>query len=134
MKSDKCWYYKECLETVEHLFWFCPVVKTFWFKLFDVILVNREININLNDVEVLLGGVENKNKEFSKYLFTVVKKFIYNTKCKEQQLSVKCCISLIQYYHSLEQCVVTNDYGMVKGFADGWEILSPILEHMASSN
>ena len=33
-----------------------PVVKTFWFKLFDVILFNREININLNDVEVLLEG------------------------------------------------------------------------------
>ena len=98
-----------------------------------MILLNREININLNDVEVLLGGAENENKDFLNYLFTVVKKYIYNTKCKEQQLSVK-CIGSIQYYYSLEQCVVINDYGMVKGFADRWELLSPFLEQMASCN
>ena len=100
----------------------------------DVILVNTEININLNDVKVLLGGTENKNKDFLNYLFIVVKKYIYNTKCKEQQLSVKCCISLLQYYHSLEQCIVTDGYGIVKGFADKWEFFSPFFEHMASSN
>ena len=52
------------METVEHLFRFCPVVKTFWFKLFDVILLNREININLNDVEVLLGVPKIKIRTF----------------------------------------------------------------------
>ena len=50
------------------------MVKTFWFNLLDVILVNTEININLNDVKVLLGGTENKNKDFLNYLFIVVKK------------------------------------------------------------
>ena len=134
VESDKCWFCKECVETVEHLFWFCPVLKTFWFNFLDVILVNTEININLNDVKVLLGGTENKNKDFLNYLFIVVKKYIYNTKCKEQQLSVKCCISLLQYYHSLEQCIVTDGYGIVKGFADRWEFFSPFFEHMASSN
>ena len=110
------------------------MVKTFWFNLFDVIFVNREININLDDVKVLLGGVENENKDVLNYLFTVVKKYIYNTKCKQQQLSVKCCISLIQYYHSLEQCVATNDYGMIKGYVDRWELLNPILEYRATGN
>ena len=133
-ESDKCFYCKECVETVEHFFWCCPVVKTFWFNLFDVIFVNREININLDDAEVLLGGADNENKDVLNYLFTVVKKYIYNTKCKQQQLSVKCCISLIQYYHSLEQCVATNDYGMVKGNVDRWKLLSPILEYRATSN
>ena len=106
------------------------MVKTFWFNLFDVIFVNREININLDDAKVLLGGVKNENKDVLNYLLTVVKKYIYNTKCKQQQLSVKCCISLIQYYHSLEQCVATNDYGMIKGYVDRWELLSPILEFL----
>ena len=59
------------------------MVKTFWFKLFDVTLVNREINISLNDAQVLLGGADNENKDVLNYYFTVVKKYIYNTKCKE---------------------------------------------------
>ena len=94
LESDKCWYCKECVETVEHLFWFCPVAKTFWFNLFDIILVNREINISLDDVKVLLGGADNEKKDVLNYLFIVVK-YIYNTKCKEQQPSVKCCINTI---------------------------------------
>ena len=133
-ESDKCFYCKECVETVEHLFWYCPVVKTFWFNLFDVIFVNREISFNLDDAKVLLGGAENENKDVLNYLFTVVKKYIYNTKCKQQQLSIKCCISLIQYYHSLEQCVATNEYGIIKGYVERWELLSPFLEYRATSN
>ena len=133
VESDKCWFCKENIETIEHLFWFCPVVKTFWLRIFGSIDVNSDSNINMTDIKVLLGGTEGANKDSLNFCFTVIKKYIYNTKCKEKDLSVQCCINTLEYYYSLEECVVKNDYGMIKDFTNRWKMLNSIMERLQSS-
>ena len=66
----------------------------------------------MNDINVLLGGAEGHNKDSLNYLFTVVKKIVYNAKCKEKLLSI------------------TNEYGIVRGFSDKWELLRSIIERL----
>ena len=67
---------------MEHLFWFFPTVKTFWLQILDAINASEEIRSNLNDINVILGGVEGHNKDSLNYLFTIVNTYVYNTKCK----------------------------------------------------
>ena len=62
------------------------MVKTFWFNLFDVILVNREINRSLDDAEVLLRGADNENKDVLNYLFTAVKSIFIPQNVKNSNL------------------------------------------------
>ena len=73
------------------------------------------------------------NKDSLNFLFTVIKKYIYNTKCKEKELSVKCCINSLEYYYSLEECVVKNDYGVIKNFTNRWKMLNSIMERVQST-
>ena len=125
--SDKCWFCKENTETIEHLFWYCPVVKTFWFRLLDKINASTDFRSNMVDKNVILGAVEGRNKDVLNFFFTVVKKYVYNVKCKESQLSVESCKNLFKYYYSMEHCVVTNEFGSIRGFSNKWEVLSSLI-------
>ena len=75
-----------------------------------------------------LGGAEGNNKDSLNYLFTVVKKYVYNTKCKEKLLSIEGVTITIRHYHTLEHWIVKNEYGSVRGYSDKSEQLSSINE------
>ena len=111
--SDICWYCQENTETIEHLFWLCPVVKTFWFQLLDAIGASTEIRSSMKD-KLCSWGADGPNKDTLNFIFTVVKKYVYNTKCKERSLNIDSCITLCKYLHRLEQCATSNNYGVKK--------------------
>ena len=124
--SDKCWFCKESIETIEHLFWLCPVVKTFWFQLLEILNTNVEIRSFLNDKNVLLGVTEGENKDSLNFLFTVVKKYIYITKCNENLLSVISCKGLLKYHFTMEQYAIKNNLISANSSVSRIEILSSV--------
>ena len=50
----------------------------------------------MNDINVLLGH----NKDSLNYFFTVLKKYVYTTKCKEKLLSIEGFTNLIRHYYT----------------------------------
>ena len=62
------------------------------------------------------------------YLFTLMKKYVYNTKCNAKSLSIQGFKNLIRHYYTVENWVVKNDYGTVMGYADKWEMLNCLIE------
>ena len=126
--SDKCWFCKESVETIEHLFWFCPIVKTFSLQILEVIQVNTDIRDNISATNLLLGGAAGHKKDSLNYLFTLIKKYVYNKKCNEKSLSIWGFKNLIRHYYMVENWIVKNDYGTVMGYADKWEMLNCLIE------
>ena len=78
------WFCKGRVETIEHLFWFCPIVKTFCLQILDAIQASTDIRDNINDINVLLGGAVGHKKDSLNYLFILMEKYVYNTKCNER--------------------------------------------------
>ena len=82
--SDKCWFCKESVETIEHSFWFCPIVKTFCLQILDAIQVGVDIREH-QSYKFIFGRVQ----QVMNHLFTLVKKYMYTRKCNEKLLSIQ---------------------------------------------
>ena len=74
--SDKCYFCNENTESIEHVFYLCPFVKNFWFKVISMIDLSEYANQKLEISEFLLGVTTGKHKDSINFLFTIVKRYI----------------------------------------------------------
>ena len=63
--TDKCSFCEVNTETIEHQFWYCPLVKNFWFMLFEALGLPSEIKLELNGHNVLLCCCKGKTKNYA---------------------------------------------------------------------
>ena len=104
--SDKCYYCGAETETIEHLFWYCPIVKHFWYQISEKLDPLLNITHCLNAKSVLLGYLGTQNYTLVNHLFNIIKRYIYITKCKECALSLERLFELLKFVYSLEGIVV----------------------------
>ena len=65
------------------------IVKTFWLQVLDAFQLSIDIRDNINDINVLFGGAAGHKKDILNCLFSLVKKYVYNTKCNEKSLNIQ---------------------------------------------
>ena len=97
--TEKCKFCEVNAKTMEHLFWLCPSVKTFWFMIIDKLNARWENQLNYKNV--LLCNCKGTMKDSYNFLFIVGKKYIYSTKCRGNQLSIDEFMNLLKYFYKL---------------------------------
>ena len=76
--NDNCYFCDNDIETIEHLFYFCPIVKAFWDKLAEKMKPYLDITSHLEPHKVLLGCLDIENRCIN-HLFNIVKKiYLFN--------------------------------------------------------
>ena len=69
---------------IEHLFWYCSVIKTFWFDVF--VMFDGILNIDkiLTAENILLGYKRSEHSRLINHLLILIKHYIYKKKSLEQ--------------------------------------------------
>ena len=74
--------------------WFCPVVRNFWFRIFEILNITQEAKQGLGAIDVLLGKVSGDYRDSLNFLFTLVKRYIFVTKASNLVLNMDNFITL----------------------------------------
>ena len=54
-ETNKCSYCQDTVDYIEHFFYFCPAVRTFWHFIEQKILIETQVNIKLSVTDILFG-------------------------------------------------------------------------------
>ena len=126
--NDNCYFCDNDIETIEHLFYFCPIVKAFWDKLAEKMKPYLDITSHLEPHKVLLGCLDIENRRCINHLFNIVKKYIYSTKCNEKRLCLEYLLRIIKQYYIIENNLVHMCNKSVEIFKNKWQPLERMLE------
>ena len=127
VNTDKCFFCQVHIETIEHLFWSCVVIRNFVFTIMDKINVPGEIKKEIGAVEFLLGYTSSSTYKNLNFLFTLIKKFVFMTKSSGSQLCVNRFKGVVKYYYDLEKSVVLYNYRNMSKHMDKWNGLVSLL-------
>ena len=125
--TDRCYYCGIECETIEHLFWFCPIVKNFWFQVSEQFNQYLDLKMFLNAKSVLLGYLGDYNSSLVNHIFNIIKRYIYLTKCKECMLSSESLFKILRHVYHLEKIIVEHS-GKLQFFLDKWDPVHPLLD------
>ena len=126
--NEYCYFCNDDIESIEHLFYFCPVVKDFWDKLAERMKPYLDITSHLEPQNVLLGYLETENRRFLNHLFNIVKRYIYSTKCNGKQLCLEYLVKIIKQYYTIENNLVHMCNKSVEIFKNKWQPLELMFE------
>ena len=127
VQSDMCYFCNSEVETIEHIFWFCPVIERFWLDFATRLHDTCNIQLDLNPKSVCLGYLGVVNKHLINHIINLVKRYIYISKCKEKYLNMDAVFSFIRYHYLLEKNVVEYHKKNPDFFHDKWHPLIDIL-------
>ena len=122
--TDECFFCKVNTEAIEHLFWYCTVVKIFGSRSIQVFQNELETEEILTGQNVLLGYKSNSPTRLINHLINIVKYYIYKTKCSEGTLQVENVIRIIGYYSKLERIVAERRDKNLQLHYDKWSLVS----------
>ena len=77
-QNNLCRFCEDEIETSPHLFWYCPVVASFWTQVQKLFTDNNKI-LNLDIFKVLMGDLEEENKMINNKIILFAKIFIFKT-------------------------------------------------------
>ena len=81
--SKLCDFWSSSIETIEHIFWKCPITQHLWSQLVNV-LNDKGIMITLNIMDVCIGTDQCRNHNSSiNVVLLLMKYFIHTTKLSE---------------------------------------------------
>ena len=91
---------KKSSETIQHLFWYCSVVKQFWKKLETIINLRciHAHNFKFNENLVLFGSSDNVYTDKICDLIVLMAKF-YIYRCKVNQINLSFSMFISELYH-----------------------------------
>ena len=75
----------------------------------DEVYAPEDIKTELNCPNVLLGYTKGKLRHNFNFLFTLGKKYIFNTKCKENRLNTFCFKNMVKSYYKIETAALEYD-------------------------
>ena len=85
--SKMCTFCKATPELLEHLFYYCPEFKKLWENLSRWIKYYLNVNVHLDLKMVMLNEYSQKSKDLVILLISIMKQYIYSTKCFESKLN-----------------------------------------------
>ena len=106
INEGQCYFCSLETETLEHLFWLCPVINNFWKEVTTVLKPYIDLDGLLSTTSVLLGIRSNRNSRFLNHLINLIKSYIYLTKCLGQELSIPGMIEKIRNIYRIEKIIV----------------------------
>ena len=126
--NECCYFCNNDIESIEHLFYFCPIVKDFWVKVAERIKPYLDITSHLQPQNVLLGYLGTKNKRCLNHLFNIVKRYIYSTKCNGKSLCLEYLVKIIKQYYTIENNLVHMYNKNLETFKIKWQPLELMFE------
>ena len=96
--GPECYYCQLSIETISHIYWFCPIVNRFLEEVFEIIS-SSGIIFRPTKLQFLFGYLEESFNTPRNYLTLVVKKYIWNCKFKtERNLSIVGFKNFLAYF------------------------------------
>ena len=99
--DNMCDFCKNDRETYVHFFFNCPIVVSFWEKLFSELGIDIQ-QLNWNPMTLLLNCVHPEPPNYVNLITLVTKQQIFAAKCKKSKPQVVRCITEIEFIHELE--------------------------------
>ena len=100
--SSLCYYCKTQIETIEHLLFDCICVQRFWKDVSMYLQGYLDINQSLNKKDVIIGVKNSENDKLTNFVFLLVKRYIYVTRCIQKTLNLSAFINMLTEYCKLE--------------------------------
>ena len=127
-KTDKCTFCKSQTETLIHLFWECPLTKTFWNEVFQFM---NDIGLpcvsEFNATDILCGK-EGENKVVNMISLNA-KRYIYRTKMCSNIPYLNVFKKMIYFQYKVEQRIAFNT-DKTEMFLNQWHVLRNAVENM----
>ena len=86
--TDKCYFCGEFGETIEHLFWNCNIIRCLWMDFIEKLLPYINLKSYLEKKYVMFC-IQNEENRLVNHLFILVKRYIYMTRCREKDVSLR---------------------------------------------
>ena len=80
-------------------------------------------NQKLGISEFLLGITTGKHKESINFLFTIVKRYIFEVKLYNSMLSIHSLTAMVKTIHQLEKCATSYHFDNISKKMDKWDYL-----------
>jgi len=107
-ESNECGFCNEDIETLEHLFFRCNPVKTFWTDLLNWINLKTHIDIDYSK-EVIFFGFKLSNPPLAvNYIILLAKQFIWKCKLYNKLPKMNVFIRNIDMFIKIENVIATN--------------------------
>jgi len=125
-ESELCHFCNNNIETIEHMFVECAEVKQLWsgvVKKLEQYLIVEHIE---NNPKAIICGVNcTKDYKIINHILLIMKKYIYNSRCLNQPLTVSGAILMISKCYDIEnQLACQNACPVVQGkFINKWKPL-----------
>ena len=125
--TDRCYFCESEAETIEHVFWLCPIVRAFWLSISDKLHDVFDIAPFLNKKTVLLGCTFTENDDLINHMFNIIKRYVYVTKCTDNQLNTNQVLNILKYYYKLEKSIVKFRECNASNFESKWKPIESLL-------
>ena len=53
--NNHCSYCNGVIDFIEHFFFYCPIIRTFWKSVQNFVLAKHNVKINLNEIDIIFG-------------------------------------------------------------------------------
>ena len=108
-QSDICSFCRSNRETIKHLLCDCTVSKGFWQEF--RIWINEQLNFELQitDIDIILGKLKTKEKPIINLLILLGKYFIYKQKFKNSRPTINIFKLEVKYYYKLEKYIYSKN-------------------------
>ena len=124
-ESDICDFCQTEIETIRHLFVFCPVVKRLWQDLLDWMYPNFVLLEPLSEKVILFGIYPaTPDTKLFNMLLIITKRYIFQCKCLEKVPDLKTLINIIKHYYEIEQCISNQLNSKYQDLNYKWSALS----------
>lgn len=107
VNSVTCTFCNSNTETLEHLFWRCPVVQNFWTQIVNF-MNEKNMHMTLNFKKVSFGSERINENIAENYILLTAKYFIAKCKYTEQSPDVNHYLNYIKQKEQIERIIATN--------------------------
>ena len=101
--SEMCNFCQSFPETLEHLFCKCPKVRKLWSALNKWVSKLLKEKIYIADADIILNNVKGKYAQLLNTMVLIMKRYIYVTKCKDNELNFTAYMALVDHVHKVEK-------------------------------
>ena len=123
VNNDKYFFCEINIESIEHLFFFCLIVRKFLFVVLGKIDAPLEIINGISASDFLLGYISGSLHNSINYLIILIKRFVFLTKINQNNLHLRRFAKMVRHYYELENTVVLHNFVNMKKHMMKWDVL-----------
>jgi hypothetical protein len=128
--NNLCQFCKMHIETIEHMFFDCKIVHSFWIDVSRWLPKELDFRKFVSRKNILLGDTECKNNVILNHLSILGKRYIYVNKCLEKELNVQGFVRTVTFCYMIEKNIAITNGNVKKteNFENKWKMLKPIVD------